>query len=343
MKRGLRWLTSMSFAVAILVVIGLLSVAGTVIPQGGAKEEYLHLYGDMGQWIPRLGLDRVYTAWWFILATVLLCLSLLTCVVLRFTPLKMALRGGWKKGARKLGSWLLHLGILLTIVFFGLGNATAYQNQIYNVPGKTSTIPNTPYEVAVDAFDVILRPDDTVERYESKLRVIKEGKLVAQDSVLVNAPLTVDGYQISQASFGLAVDVQIKKGGQALGEAVLFDGEVVTAEEDRIVIQLIRMFPDVSKKEDGFYNASQKLKNPYLDYRLYYGGNLVSSGLIPVTDTLSAGPYELSFAKARHFTVLDVRKDVFAKFVAASALLLTLGIFLSLFGPEAKQREESKQ
>lgn len=340
LKKLLRKIASMPFAVFILILLGVLSIGGTVIPQGGRPEEYLSQYPTWGPWILKFGLDRIFSAWWYVLATALLCLSLLFCVILRIRSLRAALNQGFFKGMRKLGSWLLHLGILLTILFFGLGYATAYQNQIYNVPGGVSKIPETNLAVAIDDFDVVLRPDDTVDRYESRIRVLKDQKEVKSGAVLVNAPLTVEGYQISQASFGFATDVLIKKEGKDFGKGVLYDGEVVTADEDRIVIQLVRLYPDVAQKDDGLYSASKKLSNPYLDYRLYYGGMLVKSGVIPISETLTAGPYELSFANARHFTVLDIRKDVFAKFAGLSSLLVVVGIFMAFFGPEPLKEAE---
>ena len=75
----------MKIGIILLVVIALLSIIGTVIPQGNAEEFYLHSYSEpMAKIILACDFDKVYSAWWYVLLSVLLLINLFFCSVNRF-------------------------------------------------------------------------------------------------------------------------------------------------------------------------------------------------------------------------------------------------------------------
>lgn len=330
----------MRFAIFMLIVLGLLSIIGSLIPQNMPAEVYIERYGDRADLILSLGLDQVYTTWWFALATAFLCLSLLFCVVVKIKPIiQLHKKGGFRASSRKIGSWILHVGMLVTILFFALGNATAYQESIYNVPGSISQVPNRDMTIEIEEFEITLREDDTVSEYRTRAKVFQGDELIEEGDILVNHPMIADGYQFSQASFGLAVDCQIYKQKESIGTAVLFEREFVAADNDILAVQMINLFPDVEEREDGLYNASKKLNNPYIQYSIYYAGNLVKQGMVESDSTVSVGNYDIEFTNPRHYTVLDIRKDDFAIFTGLGALLLMGGIVLVFFGPTDKKED----
>lgn len=63
------------------------------------------------------------------------------------------------------GSWLCHLGMLLVIVGFALGQLLVQEWVVYGIPGSTQPIGDTGYQLAIDDFRVDLREDYTVEQY----------------------------------------------------------------------------------------------------------------------------------------------------------------------------------
>lgn len=76
---------SMKTGIILLVVIALLSVIGTVIPQGNQAAFYQESYSDFwAKIILACDFDKVYSAWWYILITVLLLINLFLCSVNRF-------------------------------------------------------------------------------------------------------------------------------------------------------------------------------------------------------------------------------------------------------------------
>lgn len=75
----------MKTGIILLVVIALLSIIGTVIPQGNAEEFYLNSYSEpMAKIILACDFDKVYSAWWYVLLSVLLLINLFLCSVNRF-------------------------------------------------------------------------------------------------------------------------------------------------------------------------------------------------------------------------------------------------------------------
>lgn len=75
----------MKTGIILLVIIALLSIIGTVIPQGNVEDFYLHSYSPtMAKIILACDFDKVYSAWWYILLSVLLLINLFLCSVNRF-------------------------------------------------------------------------------------------------------------------------------------------------------------------------------------------------------------------------------------------------------------------
>lgn len=93
-QRVFRFLADLRFAIAILLIIALLSIIGTVIEQDQSIETYKlnypltnRVFGILS-WdiILKFGLDHIYKTWWFITFIVLFGLSLLSCTILQQLP-----------------------------------------------------------------------------------------------------------------------------------------------------------------------------------------------------------------------------------------------------------------
>lgn len=93
-QRVFRFLADLRFAIAILLIIALLSIIGTVIEQDQSIETYKmnypltnRVFGFLS-WdiILKFGLDHVYKTWWFISFIIIFGMSLLTCTILQQLP-----------------------------------------------------------------------------------------------------------------------------------------------------------------------------------------------------------------------------------------------------------------
>lgn len=92
---------SMRFAIALLVLIAIASVVGTVVNQQDPYPNYVNQFGPFWADIFRsLGIFNVYGAWWFLLIMAFLVVSISICV-LRNGPKMLADARSWKDKVRE--------------------------------------------------------------------------------------------------------------------------------------------------------------------------------------------------------------------------------------------------
>lgn len=344
MGKMIRGLRSMRFAIVILLLLGIGSALGTFLPQNEPQEFYINQYGEpFGTFLIGTGMDRVFSTLWFAALVILLCLSLFFCVVLRWKSLFQRIKSqGLRKNQMALGSWLLHVGILWTILFFAVGNATAYTGMIRNVPGTVTPVKDTHLSIAIDDFSMELRGDGSVDSYITSARVLDDTGLREEGLIRVNHPITVDGYQFSQSATGFAVTAHIERQGTGIGDAILFQGEYVTADQDALVLTLLNLYPDYVETAEGPATRSMEMKQPYALYRLYYNGQDMGARIQPVHAPVTVGEYRFVFADPVFYSGLSVRKDSFAPLTGVGAGLLLVGIALVFVAPQ-KEKEESDE
>lgn len=88
LKKVLKFLSSMQFAVFLLVLLAIACSAGSFITQGQTLSWYTQMYGERrAAMIIALGLDDAFHSWWFIIISGFLCLNLLFCNVVRLPQL----------------------------------------------------------------------------------------------------------------------------------------------------------------------------------------------------------------------------------------------------------------
>ncbi|HTH75999.1 MAG TPA: cytochrome c biogenesis protein ResB [Trinickia sp.] len=101
LKSALELLSSMRFAIALLVVLAIASIVGTVLTQDDPYPNYVNQFGPFWADIFRaLGLFTVYSAWWFMLILGFLIVSISLCVV-RNAPKMIADMKSWKDKVRE--------------------------------------------------------------------------------------------------------------------------------------------------------------------------------------------------------------------------------------------------
>lgn len=339
MKKLIRIFYSMKFAILILVLMILLSVVGSLIPQNEPANFYLSKYGEgPGQVLVQLGFDDIFHSVWYFVLTLLLCISLFICVLIRIKRLKRAYSLEDKSHFYRLfGSWLLHLGIFLIILFYALGNMNTFESNVYNIAGTKTEIEGTDLTLAIDDFDILLREDDSVESYVSKVRVFEGDQLLKEGEIKVNQPMTVKGYQISQASFGYAVRARVSRFDEEIGTATLFQDEVVSADSGKFIVEMINLFPDFVEVDGGYATKSPHMNNPKVLVNLYYMEQLVGRELMDLNQVVEVGEYKVSLDQPDHYTLLAVRKDPYSTAVGVSALVMVAGVMLTFFGPKSKQ------
>ena len=101
LKSTIELLSSMRFAIALLVVLAIASIVGTVLTQDDPYPNYVNQFGPFWADIFRsLGLYTVYSTWWFMLILGFLIVSISLCVV-RNGPKMIADIKSWKVKVRE--------------------------------------------------------------------------------------------------------------------------------------------------------------------------------------------------------------------------------------------------
>jgi cytochrome c biogenesis protein len=101
LRAGSEVLSSMRFAITLLTVICIASVIGTIIEQDAPAINLINQFGPFwGQLFLTIGLNAVYSAWWFLLILAFLVVSTSLCIA-RNTPKFLADLRSYKENIRE--------------------------------------------------------------------------------------------------------------------------------------------------------------------------------------------------------------------------------------------------
>lgn len=107
-----RQLTSMRTALALLLLLAVAAIPGSVFPQRGVDpvrvRRYLEDNPGSGPWLDRLGMFDVYSSPWFAAIYLLLMVSLVGCILPRSAQHLRALRAQPPRTPRRLGRLPVH-------------------------------------------------------------------------------------------------------------------------------------------------------------------------------------------------------------------------------------------
>ena len=380
MKKVWKFLSSMPFAIGLLVALSAVCALSSLITQGQTYEWYAGAYGPrLGALILALGLDDAFHSWWFWVLTGVLCGNLLLCNLVRLRPLINRTRGFYsadglpetqdaapvvhrpkevfaalsmtpreterqgqrilfasKNGLGLWGPWVCHLGILLLIVGFSLGQALHREYVVYGVKGETKPIGDTGYALTIDDFQVKLRADDTVEQYEAAVTVFPQGEAGRGQSarLSVNHPASLFGMKLYQNSTGWAAALTVSKEGQVLEEQILCAGEGLQVQAvPGLVVYLNAFYPDFYLRPGyGPMTLSGALNNPAYLYSIYFQDAMVGMDYWQMEEgPIKVNDYEFTFHDPESYTLLEIKKDKFAWLTLMGGILVLLGLGLCFY------------
>ena len=370
-------LSSMPFAITLLVLLAAACALSSAVIQGQNYDYYAAQYGERtAGLILALRLDDAFHSWWFIGLSGFLCLNLLSCNLLRlpallkrirafadpdrtvgseaavgaegaddpkrlFAALRLIPREG-KNGqlfaagnrAGFWGAWICHLGILLLILGFALGQMTAEQYTAYATPGKTVPLDNTGLTVRIDDFRIDRNEDGSVKQYTTGLTVSDPEKKTAESgSASVNAPARLFGYKFFQNSTGWGAAVTVLKEGKELQADTLCPGEILPVKDKpELVIYLQEVYPDYYQAEGTIpRTASDEANNPAYLYRVYYQGELLGMNVLKQGEELTIDEYTVLFTEPVRYTLLAVKRDRFTVLALLGGLVTLAGLVLAFW------------
>ena len=232
------------------------------------------------------------------------------------------------------GAWLCHLGMLVVIAGFGLGQMFKSEYTVYGVPGQTKPVGDTGYELTIDDFSIALRDDDTVDQYTSEITVTDTaGGEQLGGSASVNAPLSLFGMKFYQNSTGWAATLETWKDGKKLQEDLLCAGEYAAiADLEGLAVVFNAFYPDYAEDESGQpVTLSSALKNPGYLYTIYYHDQVVGMNVLTAGEKITVEDYEFIFRDPQPYTLIQVKRDPFRYLAAAGGLLVLCALILAFY------------
>ena len=347
LRRFFRFISSMKFALILLVILVLMCVAGSFVTQGQTYVWYTSQYSERtAAAIIALRLDDVFHSWYFILISGFLCLNLLLCNVVRLPGLMRRMRTEQTARAKLgcWGAWVTHVGVLLLILGYSLGQFTYKEYVAYGVPGQTMAIGDTGLVLTIDDFRIGLREDDTVEQYTSDITVydLASGSEGIKAQVSVNNPADVFGYRFYQNSTGWAARISVDKDGQELQDAVVCAGDYLTiADKPDLVVYFNAFYPDyVLISGYGPSTLSGNINNPGYLYSVYYKGQMLGMNVLMKDEVLTIDEYTVRFSEPQSYTLLQIKRDMFTPLALVGGLVIMAGLFISFYVRQPRRKEE---
>lgn len=344
MKKIWKFLSSMKFAVALLVLLAIACALSSLVEQGLTREAYTARYGETAaSVILALQADHAYHSVWFIALSGFLCLNLILCNIIRFPAYLRRYRQSRKIGVW--GAWVCHIGVLLLIAGFALGQITLQETVIWGMPGDTRTMQETGLEITIDDFRTETREDASVSQYVTEITVRdpSTGK-TEQASVSVNHPAQVGGFHLYQNNTGTAASAVVTRDGREIQRKTLLPAQSMAESVMGLADQ----------PEYAFYfagvrtmQADEQAGKTLHFYDLYRSGELQQSYYFFDEGKVEVGGDEVTFTPGT-FTLLVARRDQFAPMALAGGLITLAGLFMAFYlkpkAPEytAEKREEKK-
>ena len=341
----LHFLKSMQFSFVLLFIIIAACIAGSIIPQGAGQETYVQLYGSsFGKLVSETGLDHVFTCWWFVVLAALLCLNLVLCSISRFPAVLRAWKAGGKKELGVWGSWITHLGMLLLIISFAIGQYTSGEEVAYGIAGSSQPLGNSGLILHIDDFKVQLRDDYTVDQYIAGLTIKNAAGEKKSGTASVNHPFDAFGYSFYQDSMGWANYVDIYRNGEKVKTDLLCVGEYTWPDDlPSLVLLLNRFYPDLAKADDGsFYSKTPLLNDPHSLYSLYYNGSIIGMGVSAPGEEIKVQDYSFVLHSPCEYTLIVAKTDPASWMVGVSALILLAGLFICFYLRPWEQKRRAK-
>ena len=226
------------------------------------------------------------------------------------------------------GAWVCHLGILLLILGFALGQMTKEEYTVYGVPGEIKQIGETSYFVKIHDFRVDRSESGFVEQYTASLTVIDnadENDPMSVDAVAsVNRPGSAFGFKLYQNSMGDAAKLTVRKDGKLLQESWACAGDSVPILETPLSLRLQSVLREEAEGE----------RNPTgYAYMIFVGEEFYNMNVQGPGESIpELGPnYEVSFSEAQSYTLLQIKRDRFTPLAFAGGLVTLLGLLLAFY------------
>ncbi len=231
------------------------------------------------------------------------------------------------------GAWLTHLGMLIIIAGFALGQMFTQKFTVYGVAGETLPVEGTSYEVTINDFRTLLREDETVEQYVSDLTLTDtdSGKS-ASGETSVNHPMNAMGMKLYQNSTGWAANVVVSRGEELIQSELLCAGEHLSVKDmPDLVVAFNAFYPDFVMADGKPATASSNLNNPGYLYTLYYQERVLGMNVLSENQPITIDDLSIVFMDPQQYTLIQLKRDPFTGIALVGGILILAALFLSFY------------
>lgn len=313
-------LSSMKVAIGLFIALGIIAAFGTLIPQGFSDEVYLETYGTtLGRAVLWLGLDHLYTVWWFVGLGLVLTVSVLACSLRRLRHVR---------GIHAIGSLCLHFALVLVIlgaVASGLFGSSEMVNLGIHESKQLTEGGLKGYEITVDDFEIEYYDGGSASQYYCGLRLTDPKGISIHDNISVNQPYHHDHIKIYQQTYGWEVMGRYVRGDETLPFR-LKENESVDLGDGKML--MVRFVPDFDERSQSLQSRSAKPNNPVMVAAITADDYIMDMVTLHPGKDASLGGGKLYFEQYGLYSGLHVKKDIGVPMVYAGFALLLVGLGL---------------
>lgn len=303
-KKILNFLRSMTFGMILLVLILVCSFAGSLIAQGNDPGWYVQTYPNWHGTILMLGLDDVFSSWYFVSLMALLCLNLTLCSLIRIRRVGKAAKAAPAQAAKRETSVFLtpegieRLQEYLAAHHFKKAEfetAAVYSKNAFGWYGSFLThlailltllfgavalyLPKVTDQtcmpgqaltmedgtaIAVDSFHIENEAGEL--DYASIIRItLPDGRSSGQQRISVNYPLSFGGYKVYQQTYGTAGAVTVRNTETGGEDYFLLDEMCFLSLDSINGIWFEALYPGYVRDESGNFTLITQTAGAYED------------------------------------------------------------------------------
>lgn len=222
-----------------------------------------------------------------------------------------------------LGPYLTHLSfiIMLVAIMIKFSGISGFDGMMSGVVGQTVNLgevqgiqnvdPSEYFNIKIDNFRTVYRPDGSIQQWYSDVTVIDKDKTFNQ-SISVNHPLIYKGIKFYQMSYG----------SQFTGT---WSGANAKNQQFNVGTQNpVQTDTDITFVPLSFDNNTKKIT-----VELYKGSQDIGQQQVDLNTPFKYEGAEITFASADAYTVLSVKKDPGVPIIGAGSILLIIGVIIS--------------